>query len=309
MDYIIKDGELQHHGIPGQKWGVRRFQNRDGSLTTAGKKRVSRKQKKALEKARQAKHDKAEAAKKAKQEQEDFEAGKKRAIESGSATDVLKYKGKLTNQELQQAVARINMEKTLKEISAKETKTGLDKAESFMDKVDRVTKMTNKGVDAYNTVAKILNSTAGTDLPTINNDKGGKAAKKADNEVAKAVNKIDKAQQKQAKKEAKKSYADNKKTEEKKAGDVSTAPKKGVIKRDIKDLSSSKSVENESRDPLTIPKKVTIKRDVKDLKTATWVKKESDKILDEIKNDHISNYGHRQDIVDAVNRYIEELDR
>lgn len=31
--------ELQHHGILGMKWGVRRFQNRDGSLTPAGKKR------------------------------------------------------------------------------------------------------------------------------------------------------------------------------------------------------------------------------------------------------------------------------
>ena len=31
--------ELQHHGIPGQKWGVRRFQKKDGSLTAAGRKR------------------------------------------------------------------------------------------------------------------------------------------------------------------------------------------------------------------------------------------------------------------------------
>lgn len=30
---------LQHHGIKGQKWGVRRFENKDGSLTPAGKKR------------------------------------------------------------------------------------------------------------------------------------------------------------------------------------------------------------------------------------------------------------------------------
>ena len=30
---------LYHHGIKGQKWGVRRFQNRDGSLTAEGKKR------------------------------------------------------------------------------------------------------------------------------------------------------------------------------------------------------------------------------------------------------------------------------
>lgn len=32
---------LSHHGIEGQKWGVRRFQNKDGTLTSAGKKRYS----------------------------------------------------------------------------------------------------------------------------------------------------------------------------------------------------------------------------------------------------------------------------
>ena len=31
--------ELYHHGIKGQKWGVRRFQNNDGSLTDVGKNR------------------------------------------------------------------------------------------------------------------------------------------------------------------------------------------------------------------------------------------------------------------------------
>ena len=32
--------ELYHHGILGQKWGVRRYQNKDGSLTAAGKAKV-----------------------------------------------------------------------------------------------------------------------------------------------------------------------------------------------------------------------------------------------------------------------------
>lgn len=35
------NNELYHHGIKGQKWGVRRYQNKDGSLTAAGKKRSS----------------------------------------------------------------------------------------------------------------------------------------------------------------------------------------------------------------------------------------------------------------------------
>ena len=32
---------LEHHGIKGQKWGVRRYQNKDGSRTALGKKRES----------------------------------------------------------------------------------------------------------------------------------------------------------------------------------------------------------------------------------------------------------------------------
>jgi hypothetical protein len=31
--------ELYHHGIKGQRWGVRRYQNADGSYTSAGKAR------------------------------------------------------------------------------------------------------------------------------------------------------------------------------------------------------------------------------------------------------------------------------
>lgn len=34
--------ELQHWGIKGMRWGVRRYQNKDGSLTDAGKKRYDR---------------------------------------------------------------------------------------------------------------------------------------------------------------------------------------------------------------------------------------------------------------------------
>lgn len=37
--YVIVNGELYHHGTKGMKWGRRRYQNPDGSLTPAGRKR------------------------------------------------------------------------------------------------------------------------------------------------------------------------------------------------------------------------------------------------------------------------------
>lgn len=46
----MQDEIIYHHGIKGQKWGIRRYQNEDGSLTPAGKKRVSKEYKKVSDK-------------------------------------------------------------------------------------------------------------------------------------------------------------------------------------------------------------------------------------------------------------------
>lgn len=39
---MMTNGYLQHHGILGQKWGHRRFENEDGTLTEEGKQRYSK---------------------------------------------------------------------------------------------------------------------------------------------------------------------------------------------------------------------------------------------------------------------------
>lgn len=52
------DNELMHYGIKGQKWGIRRFQNEDGTLTPAGRKKykleIKEENKKAFEYGREA---------------------------------------------------------------------------------------------------------------------------------------------------------------------------------------------------------------------------------------------------------------
>ena len=95
-DYVYENGELRHHGIIGMKWGVRRFQNKDGSRTAAGKKRYG---------------DDADAEVKTKK----AKAPKKRSIKD------------LSDEELLQRIKRLENEKKLKDLMKDDVKVNKGK--------------------------------------------------------------------------------------------------------------------------------------------------------------------------------------
>lgn len=139
--------ELYHYGRKGMKW----YQN----IFTSGKERKARKRRlKNLEKARQARTDK-----------KVLEDEKKKAMETGSASDVLKFKGKYTAAEMQYISTRLNWERNMKDLQSKEISYGKSKADSVMDKVGKITDNVNTGAKAYNTFANIYNAFSKKEVP------------------------------------------------------------------------------------------------------------------------------------------------
>lgn len=108
---------IQHHGIKGQKWGVRRYQNKDGSLTAAGKKRVQSMNRTSDEQYTGSRHD-SEAYKQHRMNKEADE------LKKADMREAVTNRRLLSDDDLKKRIERVKMEKQLKELTAEEIDPG-----------------------------------------------------------------------------------------------------------------------------------------------------------------------------------------
>lgn len=159
---------LAHHGILGMKWGLRRYQNKDGSLTPAGKTRYAgspnpRHKPSSARKAAKQRAAALEKARKAKAEKAKFEAAKKNALERGSAKDLIKFKGSLTTDEITKALNRMDKERQLSELAAKEIAAGKMSVAKVMKKFEAAADAGEKVKKIWNLIADVHNSFSNAD--------------------------------------------------------------------------------------------------------------------------------------------------
>ena len=188
MEEVCLNNELYHHGIKNMKWGIRRFQNKDGSLTPAGKKRYDKEvaklkaekkkvrndisvQKKAdklkqLEKERDALKVQSKKLKKNSKtttqedkQAETIEQKRERLLKSTDAKELYENRALLTKNELDERINRIDTEAKLKsKIVVEKRKTGLDKFNERMSKatdtIGNAVALYQKVDNAYSTFSK-----------------------------------------------------------------------------------------------------------------------------------------------------------
>lgn len=170
-------GELYHHGVDGQKWGVKhgppyplednprdQAQKKKEAAAAKARKRIERK-KKRIKKAK-ARIEKKEAKRKAKtekrerEEKERFEKEKQKILKSPKET--YKYRNQFTNEELQAAIKRFEFEQKINSLSESQMKSGLNYVNTALNYAEA-------GIRGWNMVARVANglSSSQLDLPYI----------------------------------------------------------------------------------------------------------------------------------------------
>lgn len=116
------DEFLEHHGIKGQKWGIRRFQNQDGSLTPAGRKRYG---------------DDSGGGESSPAQKRSFFKRKSSGSNSLVLTSVKKKDiSSMTDEELSKAINRIRLEQTYSQLLIQTApKPQVSRGKKFLDTV------------------------------------------------------------------------------------------------------------------------------------------------------------------------------
>lgn len=168
--------ELYHHGIKGQEWGDRNGPPYplDSNASVQAKKKKKSLITRIKNKRKGKQLQKAKAAKKAEREE------KARIINSGNAEEVKKISSKLTNDELDAAIKKIELNAKLNTYTGNgknvaKTKTGAD----YVEQIDKTFKMVGSAADGISKAYDLYKKLNGINT-------GGKKKKK-DNDNAKTL--------------------------------------------------------------------------------------------------------------------------
>lgn len=128
------ENELMHWGIKGMKWGIRRYQNKDGSLTPAGKKRYDKEMAKLKEEEKIAKNKLKTQAKlnKLDEKRKEVEALKSGKIPQKKTKHASTPSVKdMSDDELRRVLNRMLMEQQYSKLKPEQVSAG----KKFVDKV------------------------------------------------------------------------------------------------------------------------------------------------------------------------------
>ena len=215
MEYygIHYDSVIEHHGIKGQKWGVRRYQNPDGTLTPLGRKKLGRLEQRVTKLGNTVKqsrsrymtlakkkkngtatskelreYDKLSSAlrkssKKLKRVSSELDSKKdslkvkstEELVKSGTKEEILSRSGELTTQQLQEAFTRLNTRAQIERLVSN-TKS---KGAKFVDKLASTANTLTSVYDSVQKITKVTNAIGLTDV---------KLGQKKDDGVSKFIN-------------------------------------------------------------------------------------------------------------------------